>query len=79
MTTELLETSERLANPPKEWAEANIQSDIAQLLHTAEIGLDTSDLRLESPAADQRRIDIEVGRTVIEVKRKRRARSASRS
>ncbi|MCH7670127.1 MAG: hypothetical protein IIC71_13155 [Acidobacteria bacterium] len=59
----------RLAERRAGIAEANIQADVAAFLRLADLDLDTDDLRLESPAADRRRIDIELGRTVIEIKR----------
>lgn len=52
-------------------SEATIQSDIRMLLLDPELMLseDELDVPLETPVGDQRRIDIEVGCTVIEVKR----------
>lgn len=51
--------------------EADIQSDIKVLLLTADLDLDDDDIevKLEAQAGQQRRIDIEVGYTVIETKR----------
>ncbi|MEM6483959.1 MAG: N-6 DNA methylase [Pseudomonadota bacterium] len=52
--------------------EAMIQADVRQLLLIAPLNLDIEDLHdivLESPLGDRRRIDIEMGSTVIEVKK----------
>lgn len=52
--------------------EATLQADIRHLLLTAQLGLEDDDLQdivLESPVGDRRRIDIEVGSCVIEVKK----------
>lgn len=52
--------------------EATLQADIRQLLLTAPLGLAEDDLRdivLESPVGDRRRIDVEIGSTVIEAKK----------
>ncbi|MGU3500876.1 ribonuclease H-like domain-containing protein [Mycobacterium sp. C31M] len=49
-------------------SEATIQSDVRMLLLDSELGL--SDVQLEAQVGDKhRRIDVEVGRTVIEVKK----------
>lgn len=52
-------------------SEATIQSDVRILLLDPMLGLAEQDLEvdLETPAGHGRRIDVEVGRTVIEVKR----------
>ncbi|WP_141216748.1 ribonuclease H-like domain-containing protein [Rhodococcus sp. 15-2388-1-1a] len=52
-------------------SEATIQSDVRMLLLDASLGLAEQDLdvNLETPAGNGRRIDVEVGCTVIEVKR----------
>jgi hypothetical protein len=52
--------------------EAEIQADVRQFILTAPFQLEEGDVELvhlESPLGDRRRIDIEVGSTVIEVKR----------
>ena len=52
--------------------EANVQSDLHLLLTAADLDLGEHDLDpivLESPAGQRRRIDVEVGYTVFEVKR----------
>jgi len=52
--------------------EADIQADVRQFILSAPFELDNSDLidaSLETPLGDRRRIDIEAGSTVIEVKR----------
>jgi len=49
-----------------------IQADLRQFLLTAPLNLEIEDLNemvLESPLGDRRRIDIEIGATVIEVKK----------
>lgn len=53
-------------------AEANVQSDLHTLLSAAPLNLDDDDLNnitLEAQAGERRRIDVEVGFTVFEVKR----------
>lgn len=52
-------------------SEATIQSDVRMVLMDPELGLAEQDLDvdLETPAGHGRRIDVEVGCTVIEVKR----------
>lgn len=52
--------------------EADIQADVRQFILSAPFELENSDLidaSLETPVGDRRRIDIEAGSTVIEVKR----------
>ena len=52
--------------------EATVQSDIRLLLIASGLNIsddDIFDVTLEAPLGDRRRIDIEIGRTVIEVKR----------
>ncbi|AWB24714.1 hypothetical protein DA075_05995 [Methylobacterium currus] len=52
--------------------EADVQADIRQFLLTAPLSLSEGDIEnivLESPLGDRRRIDIELGSAVIEVKR----------
>ncbi|MDA8380335.1 MAG: N-6 DNA methylase [Actinomycetota bacterium] len=60
---------ERLAerNPGK--TEADIQADVRDLLLYGGFDLGDEHVRLESPAEDQKRIDVEVGAVVIECKR----------
>ncbi|MEX3013965.1 N-6 DNA methylase [Gymnodinialimonas hymeniacidonis] len=62
---------ERLADRSFERSEATIQADIRQLLLTApfDIEEDFLDAPLEVPVGDGRRIDIEIGLSVIEVKK----------
>ncbi|MFD7311034.1 N-6 DNA methylase [Promicromonospora sp. NPDC059942] len=48
-------------------SEATIQADVRALLLTADLDLD--DVHLETPVGAQQRIDVEVGATVIEVKK----------
>ena len=70
---DLLELAGRLANRTRRGrTEATVQSDVRMLLLAAGLNLtegDVQDVELEAPLADRRRIDIEMGRTVIEVKR----------
>ncbi|MBF6358257.1 N-6 DNA methylase [Nocardia higoensis] len=66
----------RLASRSPVRPEATTQADIYMLLTTAALGLDTDDVvTMESPVADgtRRRIDIEAGHVVIEVKKDLRA------
>ena len=70
---DLRELAGRLANRSlKGRTEATVQSDVRMLLLASALNLtegDVLDVKLEAPLADRRRIDIEMGRTVIEVKR----------
>jgi hypothetical protein len=53
-------------------SEATLQSDIRTLLLTAPLNLEehgVESIKLETPAGERRRIDIEAGYTVVEVKR----------
>jgi hypothetical protein len=62
----------RIASRDSNRAEATLQADIRSLLLTAPLALSEGDLRevaLESPVGERRRIDIETGTTVIEVKK----------
>jgi len=58
-----------LANHGRQGAEANIQSDVKNLVLFGGLSLDDDDVVLESPAPNRKRIDVEVGATVIEIKR----------
>jgi SAM-dependent methyltransferase len=72
MQTALEQLIERLARRDTPRAEAMIQADVRQLLLTADLNLndaDVVDVALEAQAGGGRRIDVEVGATVIEVKR----------
>ena len=63
---------ERLVDRDARRAEAEIQADIRQFILEAPFQLDegkVSDVNLETQLGDLRRIDVEVGATVIEVKR----------
>ncbi len=69
----LEELVDRIRNTETPRTEATLQADVRQLLLEAPIGLDESDLRevnLEAPLGDRRRIDIETGTCVIEVKKR---------
>lgn len=62
---------DRLATREARRSEATIQADVRSLLLDVELGLAEGDLEvnLEAQVGDGRRIDVEVGCTVIEVKR----------
>jgi SAM-dependent methyltransferase len=75
-TVDLREIVRRLADRRVGRTEANVQSDLHMLLTAAPFNLgddDLDDIVLESPVGDRRRIDVEVGFTVFEVKRDLRA------
>ena len=62
----------KLAHRDDPRTEATVQADIRQLLLTLELNLhddELQDIVLEAQVGDRRRIDIEVGATVIEVKK----------
>jgi len=62
----------RLADRRQGRTEANVQSDLHMLLTLAPLDLgddDLHDIVLEQPAGQRRRIDVEAGLTVFEVKR----------
>ena len=61
----------RLANRDAVRTEAGVQADVRQLFLTAPFQLDEGDLavNLEAQVGDRRRIDVEAGSTVVEVKR----------
>lgn len=61
----------RLADRDRLRSEATVQADVRQLLLSSGLGLDEQDLEveLETQVGDRRRIDVEVGFTVIEVKK----------
>lgn len=68
--TQLIELFHRLVHRNERRTEAEIQADVRQFILSAPFELEVSDLvTLESPAGDRRRIDVEAGSTVIEVKR----------
>jgi hypothetical protein len=69
MPFQLDECLDRLAarNPGR--TEADIQADVRDVLLYGGFELGDENVRLESPAPDQRRIDVEVGALVIECKR----------
>ena len=58
----------RLASQPSR-PEATIQADIYALLIAANIGLNDETVKTESPVEGGRRIDVEIGQCVIEVKK----------
>lgn len=67
----------RLSDRDRIRSEATVQADIRQLLLTGGLGLEEADLpvELETQVGDRRRIDVEVGFTVIEVKKDLRSSS----
>lgn len=70
--TELTELVDTLRDREIARSEATLQADIRQLLIQGRIGLEDQSLRdvlLETPAGERRRIDIEIGSCVIEVKK----------
>lgn len=74
---ELSSLVERLVDRDQSRSEATVQADVRSLLLTAPFNLDEDaleDVVLESPVGDRRRIDVETGTTVIEVKRDLRKR-----
>jgi hypothetical protein len=66
-----LDILDRLVKPADFRSEATIQSDVRMLLLDPELGLrdENLDVQLEVQVGNRRRIDIEVGCTVIEVKK----------
>lgn len=70
-SSELREILRRLADRDKLRSEATLQADVRQLLLTGGLNLGDHDLTvdLETQVGDRRRIDIEVGYTVIEIKK----------
>lgn len=66
----MLELFHRLVRRNDRRTEAEIQADVRQFILSAPFELEVSDVvSLESPVGDRRRIDVEAGSTVIEVKR----------
>ncbi len=71
-TINLVELVQRLGDRSRTRSEATVQADVRTLLLAAPLNLEDRHLEeivLESPAGARRRIDVEVGATVIEVKR----------
>lgn len=67
---ELLTVVHRLATKDATRSEATVQSDVRELLLHGDLGLGPDDVvKLESPAGNRLRIDVEVGFCVIEVKK----------
>lgn len=68
----MLDTFQRLVVRNPKRTEAEIQADVRQFILSAPFELEPGDLHdvnLETPVGDRRRIDVEAGSTVIEVKR----------
>lgn len=80
-TDELSQLLRRLADRERVRSEATVQADVRQLLLTGGLGLGDHDLdvQLETQVGDRRRIDVEVGFTVIEVKKDLRNQSIVRA
>jgi SAM-dependent methyltransferase len=73
---DIAELVQRMARRRPDRTEANVQSDLHTLLIAAGLNLgdaEIDDVILESPAGARRRIDVEVGSTIFEVKRDLRA------
>jgi SAM-dependent methyltransferase len=73
---DLAEVASRLSARVAGRAEANVQADLRMLLLSAGLNLlegDLEDVVLEAPVGKRRRIDVEVGATVFEVKKDLRA------
>jgi hypothetical protein len=68
VSTAIEELVQRLAARDAPRTEAEVQADLRSLLLTAPLNLVDPQVRLEAPAGSLR-IDVEVGRTVIEVKK----------
>ncbi|MGH3832741.1 MAG: hypothetical protein ACRDRS_20265 [Pseudonocardiaceae bacterium] len=88
MTTDLIASADglsdllrRLAARERVRSEATVQADVRQLLLTGGLGLTDHnlDVQLETQVGDGRRIDVEVGCTVIEVKKDLRNQSIVRA
>jgi hypothetical protein len=66
---DLPELIARLANRGSARSEADVQADVRVLLLYGGLNLQDDNVRLETPAPNRRRLDVEVGSTVIEVKK----------
>lgn len=79
-TDEFGQLLRRLADRDRVRSEATVQADVRQLLLSGDLGLGDHDLdvKLETQLGDRRRIDVEVGCTVIEVKKDLRKASVAR-
>lgn len=73
VSDEYLELVSAIVNRDGSRSEADLQSQISEFLRRGQFGLDQTSVKLESPAPDKKRIDIEIGQTVIEVKKDLRA------
>lgn len=63
------DAAERLAKAAAGRSEADVQADVRDVLLHGGLDLGDADVLLESPAPGQRRLDIEAGHTVVEVKK----------
>jgi len=68
-STEFLSLIELIVSRDSNRSEADLQAQLAEFLRRGQFGLDQTKVKLESPAPDKKRIDIEIGQTVIEVKK----------
>jgi hypothetical protein len=68
-TVDLKELAQRLADLGAPRSESDVQSDLRDLLLFGGFNLGDHHVRLETHAGNRRRIDVEVGRTVFEVKK----------
>jgi hypothetical protein len=78
---EIVRTFSRLVRRDERRSESEIQADVRHLILTSPFEIEEADISivaLESPVGDRRRIDVEVGSTVIEVKRDLRRDKARR-
>jgi len=66
---DLVELVQRLADRARPRTEADVQSDLQTFLLYGGFNLHQREVRLESQTGGGRRLDIEIGRTVIEVKK----------
>lgn len=69
LDTDLAELVRRLADRARARTEADVQSDLQTFLLYGGFNLHEQEVRLESQAGGGRRLDVEIGRTVIEVKK----------
>ncbi|MBX3273062.1 MAG: N-6 DNA methylase [Sandaracinaceae bacterium] len=68
MTTSIIELAAKIASRDAPRTEATLQSDVRRLLLDERLGL-SDEVLLESPTDEGGRIDVEVGSTIIEVKK----------
>lgn len=66
---QVVEVVRRLVAPEHRRSEADIQAGVRDLLLQGDLDLLDDHVRLEAPARNRRRVDVEVGSAVIEVKK----------